>query len=342
VSRRVRTLIVGGVLFVVLLVLAFTMPVPYVILSPGPTYNTLGKDQFGQTIIVINGKTSNATTGNLNMTTVDVTTQSISIVDALHAWLLHDEAVVPRSAVIPPGQSQKQVNQQNTQDFTSSQDNATTAAFCELGYPKGFGILNVDAKGPANGIVKPGDLLVSLDGQSVNTSAKLTAVLATEKPGTSVSLEVTRQKVATTVHVTLGPPVAPAKGARIGVTVTSGCLAPFSVDLGLGNQIGGPSAGMMFALGIMDKVGTVDLTRGRFIAGTGTIDPSGAVGPIGGIQLKMIAARQAGASIFLAPADNCSDVKGAIPKGLDVIKVSTLAQAVSALEAPDGASEPHC
>jgi PDZ domain-containing protein len=338
----VRTLLVGGVLFVVLLTLALTLPVPYVILSPGPTFNTLASDQYGQTIIVIDGKTTKATTGHLNMTTVDESTDSVSVFQALDGWLLHDEVVVPRSSVITPGQSQKQVDQQNTQDFATSQDDATAAAFCELGYPKGFGVLDVDAKGPANAVLKPGDFLVSLDGRSIDTQAKLTAVLATEKAGTVVTIGVTRQGVATSARVTLGAPAAGSKNPRIGITVTSGCLAPFTVDLGLGNQIGGPSAGMMFALGIMDKVGTVDLTRGRFIAGTGTIDPSGTVGPIGGIQLKMIAARRAGATIFLAPAGNCSDVVKATPKGLTVVKVSTLQGAVAALEAPNGASLPHC
>jgi PDZ domain-containing protein len=143
--------------------------------------------------------------------------------------------------------------------------------------------------------------------------------------------------------VRLTAPPKGGKGARLGITVADGCLAPFEVDLGLGNQIGGPSAGLMFALGIMDKVGKVDLTKGRFIAGTGTIDTDGAVGPIGGIALKMIAARHKGATVFLAPADNCSDVRGAIPKGLEVIKVDTLHSAVQDLLALQaGGDVPHC
>jgi len=99
----------------------------------------------------------------------------------------------------------------------------------------------------------------------------------------------------------------------------------------------------MFALGIMDKIGSVDLTHDKFIAGTGTIDPNGNVGPIGGIQLKMIAARKAGATVFLAPAGNCADVRGAIPAGLQVVKVSKLSEAVADLEALNaGQPVPHC
>lgn len=342
-SRRVRTLLVGGVLFVVLFVLALTMPVPYVILSPGPTYNTLGTDDSGNTIIVINGTKTKATTGHLNLTTVNVSTQQLTAFAALDGWLLHDEVVVPKSSIYPPGQSQQQVEKQNTADFVQSQDSATSAAFCELGYPKGFGIIGVNPDGPAHGVLQPGDQLVTLDGKSVDSTTKLTAVLAAEKPGTTVTVTVKRAGKSTPLRMTLTTPPKDGKGARLGITVTTSCLAPFEVDLGLGNQIGGPSAGLMFALGIIDKVGTVDLTKGMFIAGTGTIDPDGTVGPIGGIALKMIAARKKGATIFLAPAANCTDVRGATPKGLEVVKIDTLHSAVHDLLAlQTGGDVPHC
>jgi PDZ domain-containing protein len=108
-------------------------------------------------------------------------------------------------------------------------------------------------------------------------------------------------------------------------------------------DIGGPSAGMMFALGIIDKLTSLDLADGRFIAGTGEITAAGQVQAIGGIQQKMVGARDAGATIFLAPASNCSDVDGSIPAGLRVVKVSTLSQAVSDLEAlKAGRSVPSC
>jgi PDZ domain-containing protein len=146
-----------------------------------------------------------------------------------------------------------------------------------------------------------------------------------------------------TVRITLGAPIEGRSGGSLGIAVGRLCQFPFDVNLGLANQIGGPSAGMMFALGILDKVGKTDLTHGRFIAGTGTIDPDGNVGAIGGIQLKMIAARDAGATIFLAPAANCADVRGAVPAGLRVIRVSTLHGAVTDLEHLDGHSaEPAC
>ena len=117
---------------------------------------------------------------------------------------------------------------------------------------------------------------------------------------------------------------------------------PFKVTIQIG-QIGGPSAGTMFALGIIDKISPENLTGGKFIAGTGEISANGAVSPIGGIQQKMIAARDAGATVFLAPASNCSDTRGAVPAGLRVVKVSTLSGAVSALQSiKRGKPVPSC
>ncbi len=342
-SRRVRTLIVAGVSFVVLFVLALTLPVPYVILSPGPTFNTLGTDDRGSQIIVINGKTPNHTTGNLNMTTVDVSTEPLTAFAALDGWLLHDEVVVPKSSVYPPGQSQQQVDKQNSEDFAQSQDNAIAAAFCELGYPPKFGVIVVQGGTPAQNKLQPADILLTVDGHAVDSAGSLTTLLSKEPPGKQVSITITRAGKPVTVTLALAAAVSGRTGARIGVEVGSVCAAQFTVDLGLGNQIGGPSAGLMFALGIMDKVGTVDLTKGMFIAGTGTIDPEGKVGPIGGIALKMIAARRKGATIFLAPAGNCSDVANATPKGLTVIKVDTLHNAVQDLmDVQAGKPVPHC
>jgi len=117
---------------------------------------------------------------------------------------------------------------------------------------------------------------------------------------------------------------------------------PFPVTISVGD-IGGPSAGLMFALGIIDKLTPMDLTGGKFIAGTGEITGGGQVQPIGGIQQKMVGARDAGATIFLTPAANCPDTKGAVPAGLRLVKVSTLAQAVTYLEAiKAGQAVPSC
>lgn len=332
-SRRVRTLIVAGVLFVVLFILALVMPVPYVVLGPGPTYNTLGVDPRsgnGGQVVVIDGRTPNKTTGNLNMTTVSEQDNSVSAFQALVGWLRSDRIVLPRTAVIPPGQSEQEQNRRNAEDFAASQDNATAAALCELGYPKGFGVVDVLDGSPADGVLEPGDELVSVAGKPAGSLDALRKAVQSLQPGTSVPVVVKRQGVTKALHVTPEKPPKGVKGARLGIVAADTCLAPFTVTIHL-EDIGGPSAGLMFALAIIDKVGPADLTKGRFIAGTGEITPSGQVQPIGGISLKMMAARDHGATVFLAPAGNCSDVRGATPSGLQVIKVSTLRQAVQDL-----------
>ncbi len=327
-SRRVRTLTIATALFLVLFILALTMPVPYVILSPGPTFNTIGVEK-GSQVIVIDGRHPNKTSGHLNMTTVALSDGSVTAFQALSAWLKHDEVVVPRAAVYPPGESEQQTNEQNAQEFAASQNSATAAALCELGYPKGFGIIDVVPDGPSHGILRPGDQFISVAGKPVASRDDLDAVLTAHQPGDKVAVVVKRATKTARLTVTLG--TSPTTGkAYLGVSPDNTCLAPFTVTIHL-TDIGGPSAGLMFALGIMDKVGDVDLTKGRFIAGTGTIDATGKVGAIGGIQLKMLAARDKGATVFLAPAANCGDVRGATPDGLQVVKVSTLHEAAQDL-----------
>ena len=353
-SRRVRTLIVAGVLFVVLFILALVMPVPYVVLSPGPTYNTLGIDPrstSGDQVVVLEGKKPNKTSGHLNMTTVSEQDNSVSAFQALIGWLRSDRIVLPRAAVIPPGTSQQQQNQQNASDFAVSQDSATVAALCELGYPKAFGVVSVVPDGPSHGILQVGDQLVSVDGAPTASESALLNVLAGIAPGTSVPVVVKRQGKTATLQVKVGKPPAvkgqaAKRGGYLGISPSNTCLAPFSVSIHL-EDIGGPSAGLMFALAIIDKAGPDDLTKGRFIAGTGEIDPSdpekGEVDPIGGIALKMIAARDEGATVFLAPAGNCSTVRQTSPSGLKVIKVTTVRGAVQdLLKLQKGEPVPSC
>jgi Lon-like protease len=340
-SRQSRTLIFGAVLCLVLGVLSFTLRVPYLVESPGPTFNTLGQSD-GKDIIAVSGHPTSKTSGHLNLMTVLSDTEKTTVAGALEGWLRHDEVVVPYDAIYPPGTTKQQQNAVNAQDFTTSQDNATAAAACELGYPKGFGIFSVADDSPNKNVLRPGDRLVSVADAPVPDEGTLRKVLGTHQQGEKVAMGLVRDGKQLTVTATLGPPATGSSTPRLGVSVGVGCLLPYQISLSL-TGIGGPSAGMMFALGIIDKVSNHDLTHGRFIAGTGTIDPSGEVGPIGGISLKMIAARRAGATIFLAPATNCADVKGNIPKGLDVVKVNTWHEAITDLDTlASGGSVPHC
>ena len=330
--RRTLTLYISAVAVIIAILVAERLPVPYVILGPGPTLNTLGKDQSGKPLITITGHTVHPTSGHLNM--VSITYEGgpghqFNVFTALRAWLDPHEAVVPQSEIFAPGQSQQSVTQQDQVQMTSSQESATAAALHQVGiaYQTDAGVISVKPGLPAYGKLKAGDLITAVDGQQVTGTTQLTSLI---KAHAAQPLTLTISRGGTTQHVQLtakevsGRPI-------LGVAVQDHYQFPFTVTIQIG-QIGGPSAGMMFALGIINKISTMNLTGGKFIAGTGEISANGAVSPIGGIQQKMIAARDAGATVFLAPAGNCSDTSGAVPAGLRVVKVSTLSGAVSALQ----------
>jgi Lon-like protease len=333
-SRRSLTLAIAALATAAAIAVTVLIPVPYVILTPGPTLNTLGSDSFGKPLIAITGTTTHPTTGHLNMVTVSYQGgpgMNLNIFKALRGWLDPSEAVVPASELFPPGQTGQQTQAQDAEQMTSSQELATAAALTELHIPYqtvAVVVTTVDGY-PASAVLKPGDIIETVDGKAVTGASSLSAVITAHPPGTVFQLEVQRAGKTLTVPVasksSSGTPV-------IGVTVQQQYRFPFTVDISVGN-IGGPSAGMMFALGIIDKLTAENLAGGKFIAGTGEITAAGQVQPIGGIQQKMVGARDAGATIFLAPAGNCSATVGAVPAGLRVVKVATLSQAVSDLEA---------
>jgi PDZ domain-containing protein len=332
-SRRSLTLLIATVGVIAALAVAVLIPVPYVILGPGPTLNTLGKDSSGQQLITISGHPTYPTTGHLNLVTVGYQGGPgvhLNIFSALAAWLNPHEAVVPESELFAPGQTQQQSQQQDTQEMTGSQQDATAAALTELHIPYQTQVVVVqpEAGFPAAGVLKAGDVITAVDGKAVTGESSLTSLIGAHPAGSTLTLTILRNGQSQTVQVGTkesgGHPV-------MGVQVTEQYQFPFTVKFSVGD-IGGPSAGTMFALGIIDKLTPLNLTGGKFIAGTGEITPSGQVQAIGGIQQKMVGARDAGATIFLAPASNCSDVKGAIPAGLRVVKVGTLNQAVTYLE----------
>jgi PDZ domain-containing protein len=333
-SRRGITLLVAGV---------GALPVPYVALTPGPTLNTLGK-LSGKPLIKVSGHPVYPTKGHLNMVTVSYVggpQSRFNVFAALRSWLTPDDAVVPEEEIFAPGQSQQQVQQQDTEQMTSSQEAAQAAALCQLNISfKTVDTIQGVAKGkPAAGVLRTGDVITAVDGTPVNCRHDAATLIRDRRPGAPVTLTVSRHAQSKTFRLRTvnvsGTPV-------VGVQVAESFVFPFKVAISIGN-IGGPSAGMMFALGIIDKITPADLTGGRFIAGTGEIEANGKVDPIGGIQQKMAGARAAGATVFLAPAANCADTAGAVPAGLRVVKVSTLNGAVTALRAlRQGKPVPSC
>jgi Lon-like protease len=343
-SRRALTLSAAGVLVVVLSAIAALLPVPYVVLSPGPTANTLGSLNSKE-LIQIEGHRTYADRGHLDLTTVAVLggpSRRMDLVTALRGWLDDRLAVVPREDIYPPDETAKQADQQSAAEMTQSQQSATTAALRNLGYnvTTTTYITQVEKGSGAQGILRTGDVILSVDGQTVTGPARLRALITRHRPGESVRLEVTRRgrHLARTVRTH-------ASGGRAIIGVVTGIRAhyPFTVHISL-NDVGGPSAGLMFALGITDKLTPGSLTGGRYIAGTGEIDDQGKVSPIGGIPQKMIAARERGASVFLVPAGNCTEALGSAPGGLRLIRVTSLSSAIHSLDRLRAGKTdlPHC
>jgi Lon-like protease len=343
-SRRSLTLVIATVAAVAAIAVTVLVPVPYVILTPGPTLNTIGTDSSGKPLIKITGHATYPTTGNLNMVTVSFQGgpgKILNIYNALRGWLNPAEAVVPESELFPPGQTAQQTQSQDLAQMASSQELATAAALTELHIPYQTPVVVIStlAGSPASRVLKPGDVVTAVDGKPVTGEASLSPMITAHPVGTVLQVQVRRSGKAMTLPVKTvasnGTPI-------IGVDVQQQYKFPFTVDISVGN-IGGPSAGMMFALGIIDKLTTDNLTGGKFIAGTGEITPAGQVGPIGGIEQKMVAARSAGATVFLTPAGNCASTVGAVPAGLRIVKVATLSAAVDDLEAiKAGKPVPSC
>ena len=317
------------------LLAAVLLPVPYVVLSPGPVFDTLG-EVGGTPLISISGAPTYPTSGRLDLTTVSESggpRGRLSVVDALRGWVATDEVVVPRELLYPPDQTADEVDRENTAAMTDSQDAATYAALRYLDLPvtDTVTVAEVDPDGPSQGKLEVGDRFLAVDDRPVSTPVELREEVSSNPPGTAVTLRVERDGreldvVVTTVAADDDPTV-----SRIGVVPGVGFVSPVDVTIRL-DDVGGPSAGLMFSLGIVDKLTPVQENGGRHVAGTGTIDAAGAIGPIGGIEQKLVGARQAGATLFFVPEGNCAAAASAAPDGLRLAKVATLDDAMAALD----------
>ena len=332
-SRRTLTLGVVGFLVVLLAAVAALLPVPYVALNPGPVTNTLGSVE-GRELIRIEGRTTYPDKGNLDLTTVSVLggpRQRLDIVTALRGWIDDSVAIIPEEQVYPQGESAEEIEKQSATEMRDSQENATTAALRHLRIPVTTRLLvqEVAPDSPSKGKLRSGDQLLQVDGATVAGGEQLRELITSREPGDPVRLVVRREgrRITTTIRT------AEAEDGRaiVGITTRDDADYPFSVEISL-RDVGGPSAGLMFALGIVDKLTPGSLTGGRHIAGTGTIDDVGQVGPIGGITQKMIGAREAGATVFLSPPGNCSEARQTKPEGLQLVRAKSLTAAVRALD----------
>ncbi|MFC4615142.1 PDZ domain-containing protein [Cellulomonas algicola] len=324
------SLLAGATLLAVLVVL----PTPYAVNSPGPTRDVLGEHD-GTSMIEISGAETHDSTGELRLTTVSSTGgpgYPSSILGVLSGWFSASSVVLPVEQVYPPDVSQEQIDESNQAEMVSSQEDATVAALTELGYevPATLLVAGTVEGTDAAGKLEENDVLVGFEGEPLPDYQSLVDDLAAVQPGDTVTLTV--QRHGQDVDVPVVTSEREGGGAQIGVLIDPTFDMPVDVTISI-DDIGGPSAGTMFALGIIDKLTPEDEADGEVIAGTGTMDVTGAVGPIGGIRQKLAGAERDGAGWFLAPARNCDEVVGHVPDGLRVVRVATLHDARVAMEA---------
>ncbi len=321
-------------------VLLALVTVPYVSLGPGPTFDTLGKID-GKQVVDIEGTDVQKTSGHLNMTTVSQR-DNLTLGQALTLWMSGREQLVPRDLVYPPDKTKDEIDKANNQDFKRSEDSAEYAALGYLKYAPAVTVETVSKDGASAGKLKEGDAIDAVNGTPVSDMKQFQALMEKTKPGDEVVLDFRRKNAPPGVTtVKLGSAPDKEQGV-LGIGVVEAPWAPFTIAFNLAN-IGGPSAGLVFSLAVIDKLTTGDLSGSEFVAGTGTIDADGKVGSIGGITHKIVAAQEAGATVFLVPAENCDEAKSAHEDGMDLVKVENLGGAVDALKALSAGGEaPRC
>ncbi|RNL62670.1 PDZ domain-containing protein [Nocardioides marmoriginsengisoli] len=313
-------------------------PSPFVRFSPGPTVNVLGQNG-DKKIITVTGRKTYEDDGALRLVTVYVTgpKDEQSLAETLVAWADPDVAVLPHDSVYRANETNKSSRQESAAEMTSSQDSATAAALGALGikYRSDLAVALVDKKGASAGLLKPGDLLRSVDGKAAADDAAFIAAIKPLAPGTKVRIGINRGGEDREVTITTRPAPDDKTKSRINISITKKLTFPFKVDINLDDNIGGPSAGMMFALSIYDLLTPGSLTGGKVIAGSGEISPDGVVGPIGGIGQKIVAAQRDGAELFLVAQENCAEAAEAHydKDKIRLVKVHKLKDAIDDLEA---------
>ncbi len=348
-NRGYVAVVVAAVMFVALTCVAFLVPVPYVTMRPGPAFDTLGEIDGEPMFTFGEGVETFETDGALDFTTVSVTRSSgrLTLAEALQAWNTDDVVLVPRDVVYPEGATDEDSKAQGAAQLTSSKDTSRAAALRAAGYevPETPKVVDVVEDGASVGLLESEDLVLGIDGEPVEKSTDVVARLGETEPGDDVRVEIDRDGKRSTVDVTTKAAPDDPDRAMLGITVGTHYDFPIEIENHVGDQVGGPSAGTMFALAIYDRLTPGSLTGGERIAGSGEIAGDGTVGGIGGIRQKMAGAAADGASVFLVPADNCAEAAQGDDHGMRLVEVANLDGAIDALESlaedPD-AEVPQC
>lgn len=309
-NRRTRASLLALALLVAFVVAMVVQPVPWVIYAPGPTLDVLG-DYKGKAIVEVKDRPEHRDDGDLLMLTVVSSTpkEKVELFAVVAAWLDPARAVYPYDVVYQPEDTDESVREQSQAQMSSSQDNARAAALAALDVPfeSWVEITDVAADGGSAGKLAKGDRITAVDGVTVHNVAELLRQMQKVRPGSEVTVTARRRGVSTEHRIRTRPSADKPPRALIGVGIQQEFRFPFEVDLNISENIGGPSAGMMFSLAIYDVLTAGSLTDGKRIAGTGEVDAEGTIGPIGGVQQKIAAAQRDDARLFLVPADNCAE-----------------------------------
>lgn len=326
---RQRVTAGAGVTALVVLVFALNFyRLPVVALTPGPAEDVLTRIKIEGSTPVYDSK------GKFYLTSVGID-DDVRFYEALLDLANRDVELRPRAELFPQGDGDEQVDRENVELMDESKTIAQVVALRELGYPvKPSAVVVRDVvKGtPAVGRLEAGDRILQVDGHAVASIDQVRSAITSHRTGEQVAFLVARDDTRTAVDVR----VAAADGQpRVGVELTERYNnLPLKLTIETEN-IGGPSAGLMFALSIIDRLTPADLTGGRRIAGTGELSVDREVLPIGGVAEKLVAARRQGATIFLIPKDNCGDLHGRVPAGLRLVRVATLDDALRFLRQPE-------
>jgi Lon-like protease len=325
---------VSGILTYALVIVAALIPVPYLIQMPGPVVNTLDEVN-GTELITISGTETYEADGDLNLLTVAVAggpERSLNASQVLRSVVAPSDTVVPTEAYYPLTTTRDDVTGQNAAEMASSQATATAAALGELDieYDSVIAVSDVIAGSPAEGHVQAGDQIVSVNGDPIGGDEAAAQTVADTVRGADVVV-LGLERDGEDLEVELEP--ADIHGQQmIGVTMSQTYDFPFEVTFNV-DGIGGPSAGTIFALAIIDELTPGNLTGGKVISGTGAITADGTVMPIGGARQKVVAAAEAGSEYFLSPAGNCAEVLDAQGASeLTVVSIDNLSDAHAAVQ----------
>jgi Lon-like protease len=335
VTRQTWTAFVSALLFVGLALVLVVVPVPFVSWSPGGSRDTLGTID-NQPIINVRGIDTYPTSGRLDMTILSTTPADarLSLPQALLAYWLPSRDALPREVVYDPAKSVEQVSNEDAEMMETAQDDAVVAALRASGRAviERPAVYSVTVGGPAHQRLLPGDLVTSVGPIRTPTQKAVRDAIQKVQVEETVVFTVIRDKQERRVKVVTAESTTQSDTPVVGITLGIGYDYQPEISFDFGQQIGGPSAGLVFALAIYDKITEGPLLAGRHVAGTGTITPEGQVGAIGAIQQKIAGAEDAGATDFLVPAANCGDLVG-LGTDVNLIRVGTLREAIAALEA---------